>query len=154
MSDRFEDKLPAELVDDLRWVRKFIKDNPNRFNIDVWLEPGEFCGTVGCIAGHMACRSIEQSELFMIASDVAAARREAKEFAVSDFYCDGWKRRIGSLMDIVDAWRARAIPQDFEKNFNKLFIVDQWPDQFVTRKGNVTPRLAVMRIDHFMEHGE
>ena len=54
--DTLEAKLPKKLVRSLRSVQKYILEHPKQFDMKVWAKPiGEHtCGTIGCIAGHMA----------------------------------------------------------------------------------------------------
>ena len=159
MSERFQDKLPADLVDDLRWVQTFIRDNGRRFDMEVWLEPNTVCGTVGCIAGHMACRSLSPQDLRSICEDVEEAKKEARKLLEdekatwTEVKLLAWKARADALMNLVDTWRSKNIPEEFASNFDDLFVADYWPEEFKTTTGKVTPRLAIRRIDYFLETG-
>jgi hypothetical protein len=139
----FSSKLPKKLVRLLRDVQGFIVENPKQFNMEIWAEPGKnACDTVGCICGHMALRDTPKRTV----------ARLVKETREQD---DGGVAFSSVLLDHIDTWRDENIPGEFVQNFYQLFYLDEGWDDFRTKElGNITPRLAAKRIDHFLETGK
>lgn len=155
---RFEDRLPAELVEDIRWVQKLIADKPEQLDMDRWIDPESTpCNTVACIAGHMAVRRMPEAKVLeafakqQISNGLCDLSQVRELSAAEDRLLS---KTTYALSDLADVWMKKAIPQEFEYRFERLFYTDYWPSKFITKAGNVTAKLTVKRIDYFLEHGE
>lgn len=134
----FHTQLPRKLVNRLRKVQKFIVENPKQFDMGTWAEPsGNACGTVGCIAGHMA----------MLDTPRIVVKEAVKRCTA--------QRHSGTLLRIINKWRSANIPLKFRRNFDSLFLPSSdGRDSFRTRRSNITAKGAARRIEHFLQTGE
>ena len=171
--ERFEDKLPAELVQDLRWVQKLIAEHPDQFEMGSWVAQGSTpCKTVGCIAGRIAGKRLPKDKVQAAVDLAATVQDKARRYLThpgrgsgTEGYrqaLDDWHEASGAFHRLTTEWIRSAIPQDLLLDFDSLFYLDQWPEQFTVavsdgmeelHYASTTPELAIKRIDYFLEHG-
>ena len=164
---KLKSPLKAKTVQRLRKLQKYILDEPKRFNLETWGEvcnpktyaalEAEYvgadvvnqkppCGTVGCIAGNLC----------VLSGDI-------KPNVIID--------RLGSELETyifprnTDEMAAKYLGLDIDEA-EKLFYLEEWnygtgwPEEFAARLEKHKPgtleyaKVAVARIDHFIETGE
>lgn len=146
--------VPEKLRGLLKDVSKFIVQHPDQFDMNDWVNPfGTSCGTVGCIAGHMALKDTPKKlVLEALKRDLANFQRDLdKKYArKSDV-----KKYSSNIRSLVEYWVQTNIPYEFQSNFGHLFYPGEiyW-EKFKTKTGKITPKLAAAHIEQFLQTGE
>lgn len=146
--------VPEKLRGLLKDVSKFIVQHPDQFDMNDWVNPfGTSCGTVGCIAGHMALRDTPQE---VVAAAIDKMSEQSTALYASDW--NAWAKKYSStksLSAIVRDWRTREIPDKLSANFRSLFLPDnaQWEPYRTNVNGysTITAEGAAKRIDAFLK---
>lgn len=164
MSARFEDQLPPQLVEDLRWVQDLIAEHPERFTMSDWMTGGSSpCNSAGCIAGHIACKRMPEAEVkraFALDSLVPTLEKLYELGDVSESIIETTAEAHVAFINLVEAWQSQFIPEHLHEQIDVLFHLVLWPKQFLVQSSNkyrvatTTPELAIDRIDYFLEHGK
>lgn len=149
--------LTPDAVLALRRVQQTILTKPELLDMDVWIgETKPRCGTVGCIAGHLAMQEGWCRQEGDVVFNTVVFEKLPQE--VQDALADHW------AADSEDA--ARVFLQEAGGNPKTLFYTEMWPEPFYTEYINTVKladptliarrraEITAARIDHFIATGK